>query len=227
MQRDATLSGSKPLAWSRGASFDRSADALADAFASVGVTMRFARNAEIYGEGERREYLYQVVSGAVRTSKVLECGRRLIDAFHRPGDIFGIEAGDDHDFTADALSDCHVRVVKYATLMAMSARDADLAAELRRIVTGKLKATQDHMVLLGRKTAEEKVASFLLAMVKVSVGEAFELPMSRQDIADFLGLTIETVSRTLTQFRKRATIDLSTARHVTLRDRRALQRLNA
>jgi len=227
MQSDATISATKKGTWQHGASFDRSAGALAEAFATAGVVIRIARNAEIYGESEPREYLYQVVSGAVRTSKILECGRRLIDAFHRPGDIFGIEAGDEHDFTADALSDCQIRVVKYATLVTMSGRDPALAAELRRMVAAKLKATQDHMLLLGRKTAEEKVASFLLAMVKVSVGEVFELPMSRQDIADFLGLTIETVSRTLTQFRKRSTIDLSTARHITLRDRGALQRLNA
>ncbi|HZP19294.1 MAG TPA: helix-turn-helix domain-containing protein [Bauldia sp.] len=206
----------------------RSVSALANAFALMGAQMRYRQNSEIYGEAEPCEYLYEVVSGAVRTSKLLSDGRRLIDAFHLPGDIFGIESGDEHSFTAEAVADAKVRMVKLSALRGMAERDSDLAADLRKCVTAKLRATQDHMVLLGRKTAEERVAVFLLGMATISrTGGPVELPMSRQDIADYLGLTIETVSRTLTQLRNRSAIELPTARRITLCDRAALQRLDA
>jgi CRP/FNR family nitrogen fixation transcriptional regulator len=203
----------------------KSPGALANAFAMMGAQMRYRQNSEIYGETEPCEYLYEVVSGAVRTSKLLADGRRLIDAFHLPGDIFGIESGDEHSFAAEALADSRIRMVKLSALRAMAERDSELAADLRKGIAAKLRATQDHMVLLGRKTAEERVAAFLLGMA--TAAGPVELPMSRQDIADYLGLTIETVSRTLTLLRNRAAIELPTARRVTLRDRDALQRLDA
>jgi CRP/FNR family nitrogen fixation transcriptional regulator len=92
----------------------------------------------------------------------------------------------------------------------------------------KLQQAEGHMLLLGRKTAEERVASFLLEMSeRIHNASMVELPMSRQDIADYLGLTIETVSRTFTQLESKATIELPTSRRIALRNRSALQRLNA
>jgi len=203
-------------------------DALADAFAVMGAVMRFEHNSEIFGEGEPADYFYRVVKGAVRTYKLLNDGRRQISAFHMAGDIFGLEAGAEHRFTADAIADTTVLVIKRSTLMALAARDSDIASGLWTQATGDLLRAQDHMLLLGRKNAHERVASFLLEMAERSAGlQSVELPMSRQDIADYLGLTIETVSRTLTLLESEAAIELPTSRRILLRDPAALRRLNA
>lgn len=203
-------------------------NALADTFAVMGAAMRFEHNSEIFGEGEPADYFYRVVKGAVRTYKLLNDGRRQISAFHMTGDIFGLEAGSEHRFTADAIADSTVLVIKRSTLMALASRDSDIAGALWAQATGDLLRAQDHMLLLGRKNAHERVASFLLEMAERSAGlQSVELPMSRQDIADYLGLTIETVSRTLTLLESEAAIELPTSRRILLRDPAALRRLNA
>src|SRR5215475_339766 len=181
----------------------------------MGSQMRFGRNAEIYGEDEPAEYLYKVVSGAVRTYKVLEDGRRQIGAFYLPGDVFGLEAGTEHGFSAEAIVRSTVQLAKRSVIMAMAARDPDLGAALWTAAAGGLRAAQEHMLVLGRKSAEERVATFLLDIAKREGSrEVIELPMSRQDMADYLGLTIETVSRTMTQLESSAAIELATARRV-------------
>ena len=201
--------------------------ALGSAFELHGAPVRFARNTEVYGESEQAEYFYQVVSGAVRTYKVMQDGRRQIGAFYLPGDVFGLEAGKDHAFSAEAVVDSVVRVARRATIVAHAARDGDLAADLWTHTAGGFRLAQEHMLLLGRKNAEERVVSFLLDMARrESAIEVVELPMSRQDIADYLGLTIETVSRTLTQLEDKEAIELPTSRRVRLRSRASLQRLN-
>jgi CRP/FNR family nitrogen fixation transcriptional regulator len=201
---------------------------LAGIFAMQGALMRVERNVEVYGEEEPAEYLYQVVSGAVRTYKVLQDGRRQIGAFHLPGDIFGLEADEVHAFSAEAVSDCTLRIARRASIMALAARDGDLATELWQRTAEAFRRAQEHMLLLGRKNAEERVASFLLRMAaRTTVGQAIELPMSRQDIADYLGLTIETVSRTLTILENRAAIELPSSRRIFVRSRSSLQQLNA
>jgi CRP/FNR family nitrogen fixation transcriptional regulator len=204
------------------------ANALADTFAVLGAVMRFEHNSEIFGEGEPAEYFYKVVKGAVRTYKLLNDGRRQISAFHLTGDIFGIDAGLEHRFTADAIADTTVLVIKRATLMALANRDSEIASCLWSQATGDLLRAQDHMLLLGRKNAHERVASFLLEMAgRETARESVDLPMSRQDIADYLGLTIETVSRTLTLLENESAIALPTSRRILLRDPAALRRLNA
>jgi CRP/FNR family nitrogen fixation transcriptional regulator len=203
-------------------------DALSEAFKLIGAAVRFERNTEIHGEDEPAEYFYQVVSGAVRTYKVLSDGRRQIGAFHLPGDLFGLEAGDNHRFSAEAIAASIVRIAKRSALIALATRDHDLANALWMHTANNLQIAQDHMLLLGRKTAEERVASFLLHMFeRASAERTLDLPMSRQDIADYLGLTIETVSRTLTQLEGKAAIELPSSRRVYLCNRAALQRLNA
>jgi CRP/FNR family nitrogen fixation transcriptional regulator len=201
---------------------------LTEAFRLVGAPMRFERNTEICGQDEPADYLYQVVSGVVRTHKLLSDGRRQIGAFHLPGDVFGLEAGAVHRFCAEAVSDAMIRVAKRSAIVAMAARDMGFATELWTLIAEKLEHAEDHMLLLGRKNAEERVASFLLEMAGRFESEiTVELPMSRQDIADYLGLTIETVSRTLTQLENKAAIDLPSSRRITLRNRGVLQRLHA
>jgi CRP/FNR family nitrogen fixation transcriptional regulator len=193
----------------------------------MGAPMPFARNAEIYGENEPAEYLYKVMSGAVRTYKVLNDGRRQIGSFYLPGDVFGLEVGDLHSFSAEAVADTKVLIIKRSALVTLASRDTEVARQLWTMATRELQRAQDHIMLLI-KTAQERVAGFLLEMAERNAGAMeVELPMSRQDIADYLGLTIETVSRTLTQLENSGAIAVPTSRHIVLRSRGALNRLNA
>jgi CRP/FNR family transcriptional regulator, nitrogen fixation regulation protein len=193
----------------------------------MGAVMPFSRNAEIYGENEPADYLYKVISGAVRTYKVLNDGRRQIGSFYLPGDIFGLEAGDTHVFSAEAVADCKVAVIKRSALIVLAGRDGDVARQLWCIAAGELQRAQERILLLI-KTAQERVAGFLLEMAARNSGTSeVELPMSRQDIADYLGLTIETVSRTLTQLENSGAIALPASRRIVLCSRGALSRMNA
>ena len=193
----------------------------------MGAPMPFARNAEIYGENEPAEYLYKVVSGSVRTYKVLNDGRRQIGAFYLPGDVFGLEVDDTHTFSAEAIVNSRILVIKRSALVNLAARDTETARKLWTMTAGELQRVQAHILLLI-KTAQERVAGFLLEMAKRSHdGNEIDLPMSRQDIADYLGLTIETVSRTLTQLENSAAIAVPSSRRIVLRNRTVLSRLNA
>jgi len=193
----------------------------------MGAPMSFPRNVEIYGEQEPADYLYKVISGAVRTYKVLIDGRRQIGAFYLPGDVFGVEIGDEHTFSAEAVTDARILVLKRSAMAALAAHDHEVARQLWVLTDRELQRAQNHILLLI-KTASERVASFLLEMAEriESSGEV-EMPMSRQDIADYLGLTIETVSRMLTQFENAAAIALPTPKRIVLRNREVLKRLIA
>ena len=200
--------------------------ALSGPIEMTGASMSFARNAEIYGENEPADYLYKVVSGAVRTYKVLSDGRRQIGAFYLPGDMFGLELGEEHAFSAEAITDTKVLVIRRSAVVGLAERDNAVARQLWALTGRELKRVQDHLLLLV-KTAQERVVSFLLEMsARMPAGNTVELPMSRQDIADYLGLTIETVSRTLTHLASTAAIELPRSRHIVLRNRAALGRLN-
>ena len=199
---------------------------LTDALDLMGAPMSFVRNAEIYGENEPAEYLYKLVSGSVRTSKILNDGRRQIGEFYMPGDIFGLEMGNDHSFSAEAITDAKVIVVKRSAVEALATRDNDVARQLWATTGRELQRMQEHILLLI-KTAQERVAGFLLDMAaRIKSTTEVELPMSRQDIADYLGLTIETVSRTLTMLENSAAIALPSSRRIVLRNPAALRRLN-
>jgi CRP/FNR family transcriptional regulator, nitrogen fixation regulation protein len=193
----------------------------------MGLTLPFSRNCEIYGEGEPAEYVYQVITGAVRTSKILTDGRRQIGAFYLPNDVFGLELGAEHDFSAEAISNATIRVVKQSTLHALAAEDADLGHQLWELTARELKRSQEHSLLLI-KNAQERVACFLLEMARrLAPADVVQLPMSRHDIADYLGLTIETVSRTLAHLETTSLIVLCGSRRIQLCNRTALDRLNA
>jgi CRP/FNR family nitrogen fixation transcriptional regulator len=193
----------------------------------MGACMSFAANSEIYGENEPADYLYKIVSGTVRTYKVLVDGRRQIGAFHLPGDIFGFETGAEHTFSAEAITDCRITVIKRSAVMALATRDNEIAREMWALTARELQRVQEHSLVLI-KNAEERVAGFLLEMAdRVPMGTTVELPMSRQDIADYLGLTIETVSHTLKVLEDAAAIEVARRRRILLRNRSALRRLNA
>jgi CRP/FNR family transcriptional regulator, nitrogen fixation regulation protein len=197
-----------------------------DALRPISSIVTVARNDEIYAEGDRAEYYYKVVSGAVRTCKLMLDGRRQIGEFLLPGDFFGLEALDGHFFSAEAVADTVLIRYPRKGVEAMAERDSRLAGRLRDLAYRSLAAAQERVVLLGRKTAQERVASFLLEMADRNDHVAeFDLPMSRYEIADYLGLTVETVSRALTQLRKDGTIALPNAQRIALRNRDALEDL--
>jgi CRP/FNR family nitrogen fixation transcriptional regulator len=193
----------------------------------TGAPVRFSRNEVIYSENRPADHVYKVISGCVRICKVLTDGRRRIEAFYLPGDVFGLEMDDEHHFSAEAIANSTILVVKRSALVSLANVDGDVARRLWTFTARELQRVRDHMLLLTR-TAQERVASFLLDLSKrLATVEEIDVPMSRQDIADYLGLTIETISRTLTQLETQAAIALPTSRRIVLCNRRALTRLNA
>jgi CRP/FNR family transcriptional regulator, nitrogen fixation regulation protein len=190
----------------------------------MGAQMPFSRDAEIFGEKEPAEYIYKVVSGAVRTYRILADGRRQIQAFHLAGDVFGFEPGEEHTLSAEAIVDSRILVIKRTAVEALAARDNQVARGLLALMARELQRVQRHVTLLVM-TAQERVIDFLLEMTACDPEKALTLPMSRQDIADYLGLTIETVSRTFSSLETAAAIELPNSRRVVLRDREALSRL--
>jgi len=181
----------------------------------IGAVINFGRGKTIFSDGDESEYSYKVVEGAVRLSKVMLDGRRQIAEFALPGDMFGFEyGGDAHTLTAEAVTP--VTVIRYhrTHIERLGDEFSDIRQELMAHLRHGWTSAQAHLVMLGRQTAKERVAAFLLALAThrgVKSGQPLDLPMGRQDIADYLGLTIETVCRTLT--------DLKTERVITVPDR--------
>lgn len=198
---------------------------LADLVDRMGVRMVFARNEEIFAQEEEADLIYRVVSGSVRTTRLMADGRRQIGEFHYAGEFFGIEAGEEHRFSAEALTDCVITVLKLSAFKTLM-RDEPRLERLYWAATAKaLDRAHDHLLLLGRKTACEKVASFLMDMADRQKAERVTLPMSRQDMADYLGLTIETVSRMLTQLQGTGAVRFTDTRSFCVPNRQALGRL--
>jgi CRP/FNR family transcriptional regulator, nitrogen fixation regulation protein len=189
----------------------------------------YKKGTEIYGEQEPAEYVYQVKSGAVRSYKLLSDGRRQIGAFHLAGDIFGLENGSQHRFTTEAIVTTAVRLITRESLESVAESDAMVARNLLSMTTSNLQHAEDHMLLLGRKTSVERVAAFLLEMDKrLTAAGVMALPMSRRDIADYLGLTLETVSRALSRLHELGTLGFlgNTQRQIKLLDRQQLASLD-
>jgi CRP/FNR family nitrogen fixation transcriptional regulator len=190
---------------------------------------KYNKGTEIFGEAEKAEYIYQVVDGAVRSYKLLSDGRRQIGAFHLTGDIFGLENGAIHRFTAEAIVDTTVRLMKRASLEHVAESDVHVALDLLNMTTSNLRHAEDHMLLLGRKTSVERVAAFLLEMDhRATAAGVIALPMGRRDIADYLGLTLETVSRALSCLHSQGLLGFlgQTQRQIVLLDRTRLAEMD-
>ena len=156
--------------------------------------------AEIYGQGEKAGSLYQVEFGAVRIYRLLADGRRQISAFHLAGETFGFEADTTHHFFAEAINATGIRVFRFAA-------GADVSHQLLPLALKGLTRAQEHLLVLGRQNAIERVAAFLVDMAERQGGlRQVDLPMSRMDIGDYLGLTIETVSRVFTRLKDKGVI---------------------
>lgn len=188
-----------------------------------GSLMTFGRDEEIFGQGEPAIQVYKVRTGAVRCFKMLSDGRRQIADFYLPGDVFGVEAGTEHRVTAEALTESTVTVARRSALTDGASDEIGRAQALWRLAIGDLQRSQDHALTLGRRCATERVASFLVDIAdRLGDADAIVLPMTRQDMADYLGLTIETVSRTLTQLQATGLIRVGSCRCIQLLDRDAL-----
>jgi CRP/FNR family nitrogen fixation transcriptional regulator len=151
----------------------------------VASEFSYRNDEEIYGEDEPAEYVYQVISGAVRSYRLLSDGRCQIGAFHLRGDVFGLESGATHRLAAEAIIDTSVRLVKRRKPREAAGVDVQVARKLWAMTAGELRHAEDHMLLLGRKTAMERVATFLLEMDRrLAVAGMMALPMCRRDIGE-------------------------------------------
>ncbi len=181
----------------------------------------YLRNEAIFGEGEPADYLYKLESGCVRAYRTLDNDRRQLVAFYLVGDVFGLDARDLHTISTETTAPSKIRVIKRKALMA---RGGDLAMIRYQLdlTAAELRRTQNHNLLL-LKGAQERVIDFLREIVEREhcQGE-IELLMSRRDIADYLGLTVETVSRTLTRLEAEAAISMPSPWRVVLHDPAAL-----
>jgi CRP/FNR family nitrogen fixation transcriptional regulator len=195
----------------------------------IASEFNYRKGTEIYGEKEPADYIYQITAGAVRSYKLLSDGRRQIGAFHLFGDVFGLENGSFHRFTAEAIVDTSVRLVRRGSLERVAEADVSIAHDLLYMTTDNLQHAEDHMLLLGRKTSLERVVAFLLEMDgRLTAAGIMVLPMCRRDIADYLGLTLETVSRALSKLHEDGILGFlgKDQRQIILLDRRQLTNLN-
>lgn len=201
--------------------------ASSDSLTPIGVPMSFGRNVEIYAEGETAGYVYKVISGVVRISKLLPDGRRQISAFHLPGEMFGFEAEEVHHASAEAVVPVKVIAFKWDGLLT-GRQSPSFVRELLNLAVRGLRHTQDHLLLLGRKNALERLAAFLLEMdARTGAKHLLDLAMPRHDIADYLGLTLETVSRMFAELKEMGAIKLESARRVHLLNPAKLKAMGA
>lgn len=194
-------------------------------------THKLAAAQNLFREGDAAHHIYEVVSGVLRLTKVLEDGRRQVIAFGYPGDIVGFPQDGSYHTECDAIS--HAEVVVHSVKdLENGDRNPELHLRLVQAALREISAMQDHFMMLGRKSAAEKTASFLSVLMErtgspLGAYTHFEFPMNRADIADFLGLTVETVSRTITAFRKMKLIALENSKSVVVLDQDALYDMTA
>lgn len=191
-------------------------------FMTVLGQMNQGAGATLFHEGEPASHLYTIATGAVKLYKLMPDGRRQITAFLVPGDFFGLPVGGAYAYTAEALSPVMLCRFPWRRLEGLFEELPMLEKKLLGALTRELAAAQEQILLLGRKTARERIATFLIGMWdRLSARDGalalVPLPMNRSDIADFLGLTIETVSRTLTGMKREGLIALPDVNHVAIR----------
>jgi CRP/FNR family transcriptional regulator len=178
----------------------------------------------LFWEGDQAGQIFDILEGVLRVCKILPDGRRAIIGFVYPGDILGVFFQHRYLFTAEAVTVVKVRRFSRARFFSLVNESLELRPQLFALLCNEMSAAQDQMLLLGRKCAEERVVSFLLALHrKCASGAEVELPMSRLDIADYLGLTIETVSRTMTSLTRRGLIHAAGRHWIALRNLSALR----
>ena len=187
------------------------------------VTLR--RGKEVYGEGATADHCYKIMSGSVRLVKLMSDGHRQICEFLVAGDLFGFEGEDERYFSAEAVSDCVLVRYSRRNVDTLIAENSAFARHMRHLSSKGLEAAYKRMVLLCHKTAHERVAWFLLELAARTANDndCIQLPMTRGDIADYLGMVIETVSRTFTQLKESGVISMQSVNRIKLLDRDALE----
>jgi len=194
----------------------------------IGVVVNLARSNTVFSDGEDARYFYKVVEGAVRLSKIMLNGRRQIADFALPGDIFGFECGEMYGLAAESVTP--VVLIRYSRvhIERLGEEFSDVRQELMTLLRRGWTSAQAHLVMLGRQTAKERVAAFFVALSGhrgVRNTQTLDLPMSRQDIADYLGLTIETVCRTLTDLKSENILSIPNRHQIVIRNLEALKSL--
>jgi len=188
-------------------------------------------------EGDPAQYIFNIRSGTVRLSKMLSDGRRQITGFLSDGDFFGMPNDDLYCYTAEAITDVEICRFPRKKIFSSFEQIPKLGKRAFEMTRTELHSAHEHMLILGRKTAQEKLSSFLLHMMhKFNLCKTADqtkmalphlsLPMSRADIADYLGLTVETVSRQFSALQKRKFIELKDAHTVVLREPKRLYNLS-
>lgn len=201
-------------------------DLLADAMRRHGQRASYRKDEEIFAQDEDADFVYLVVSGAIRTTRLLADGRRQVGGFYYDGDLVGLETGAAHRYSAEALCDTEALIVRRSTLRTL-AGDGHFDRAIWEAIRRELERAHDHILVLGCKGAHEKVASFLMDLAKRTCHEHVTLPMSRQDMADYLGLTIETVSRMLTRLQGASVVKFEGCRSFKVTRWNALEQLAA
>lgn len=194
----------------------------------LGAKVRFVRNETIFNEGDEANYAYKVVSGAVRLCKHMVNGRRQIADFLLPGEFFGFLQFGSYTFTAEAVGEVVLMAYPNRQVENLSNTMPAMRDRIMMVLSQRLLGMQDHLVMLGRQSARERVAAFLLMLAeRAGAGDdaLIEMPMSRQDIADYLGLTIETVCRVLSDMKRTKVIDTPNLHQVGIRSLDALETL--
>ncbi|WP_411816074.1 helix-turn-helix domain-containing protein [Hyphococcus sp. DH-69] len=188
--------------------------------------VRFKAGETLYVEGESAPYCYQVVSGVVKEYNTLEDGRRQVADFYGVGDLFGISELEDQLHTAEAITDCAVRCYSRDPFLKAVASCPKLSQQLLDTLMARLHSSRERMIMLGRMSAIQRVAAFLIRLSREQKATSnIRFIMSRQDIADHLGLTIETVCRALTEMKKRGVIIFESARLFSIQDTASLEEI--
>jgi CRP/FNR family transcriptional regulator, nitrogen fixation regulation protein len=194
---------------------------------SLGTLRRYGADESVYGQDEATDYWYQLASGAARKCTQMSDGRRQIVDFLLPGDLFGFHAGAGHDCSVECVVP-NTTVVRYQRQRMESLMESDpqFARRVREIAFDSIDRMQSRTILLGCGRALERVGGFLLEMAnrrQIETGGTVALPMSRYDIADYLAIAVETVSRSLTTLRSKQVIAFFDTRHFRIVNRKALE----
>ena len=200
-------------------------------FRNLGWTLKLASGQALFHEGDPATRVFTLTKGTLKLYKLLADGRRQVTGFLHPGDFLGISVDDEHAFSAEALEESQLCWFPRARFDDFVEEQPRMERELYRMAAHELAAAQQQFVLLGRKTASERLASFLLLLAErsaLSTGTGagmVRLPMSRSDIADYLGLTKETVSRVMSALKRDRIIRLETLEIIQILDRARLEQL--
>jgi CRP-like cAMP-binding protein len=191
--------------------------------AGHGTRITVKRGQEIFAEGAKSENCFRLVEGSVRLVKLMVDGRRQVCEFLKSGDLLGFEADEEHYFSAEAVSDCTLVRYPRRAIETLIVEDKTFARHVRLVTARGLQDAYQRMVLLCHKSAQERIAWFLLELADGTAGGSIHLPMTRTDIANYLGMAIETVSRVLGQFKQSGAIAQKSLNSIQVLDRDALE----